>query len=218
MDFLGGKSPPTIPRPPPASNPVPETINPGRDGAAESAPRFDVHTLLRLPRGIFSAQHVKRHRSEPTWSPENEEGHWRAFEYDEVAKRDKLNLDLRWLRDTPLPDSENLPERGVEAAEIVEDLPAALEAFPAIAEERESTGGDIRCGRAARNVAGERGLCRRLARAGAKHRLPRLAPTTGPLENADGGVFRAAGGGVSRAPGPAERPRTFPDCGQLSTG
>ena len=150
-------------------------------GAGETVRRnllqaFDVHTLLRLPTGIFYAQGVKanvlffdakparekpwterlwvydlrtnkhftlkmkplrradlddfvacyrpgeRHRREPTWSPENESGRWRAFEYDELAERDKLNLDLLWLRDS---------------AEIVDDLNAALEAFRAIADELE---------------------------------------------------------------------------------
>ena len=172
-------------------------------GAGETVRRhllqaFDVHTLLRLPTGIFYAQGVKanvlffdakparekpwterlwvydqrtnnhftlkmkplrradlddfvecyrpaeRHRREPTWSPENEGGRWRAFEYDELAERDKLNLDLLWLRDSALEDSENLPEPELLAAAIVEDLHAALEAFQAISEELESAGGTAR--------------------------------------------------------------------------
>ena len=40
-----------------------------------------------------------------------------------------------WLRDSALEDSENLPEPEVLAAEIVEDLEAALEAFRGVAEE-----------------------------------------------------------------------------------
>ncbi len=35
----------------------------------------------------------ERHKRKPTWSSENDGGRWRAFEYDELAKRDKLNLD-----------------------------------------------------------------------------------------------------------------------------
>ena len=62
-------------------------------------------------------------------------GRWRAFEYDELAKRDKLHLDLLWLRDSALEDGENLPEPEVLAAEIVEDLHATLDAFQAIARE-----------------------------------------------------------------------------------
>ena len=45
------------------------------------------------------------------------------------------NLDLFWLRDESLEDSANLPEPDVLAAEIVEDLRAALEQFATIAEE-----------------------------------------------------------------------------------
>ena len=62
------------------------------------------------------------------------------FEYHELAERDKLNLDLLWLRDSALEDGENLPEPEVLAAEIVEDLQAALEAFRAIGQELESAG------------------------------------------------------------------------------
>ena len=81
----------------------------------------------------------ERHRRKQTWSRENEGGRWRAFEY---TKRDKLNLDLLWFRDSGLEDSENLPEPEVLAAEIVEDLRAALEAFGAIARRLESSGDD----------------------------------------------------------------------------
>ena len=166
-------------------------------GAGETVRRhllqqFDVHTLLRLPTGIFYAQGVKanvlffdakparekpwterlwvydlrtnkhftlkmkplrradlgdfvacyrpgeRHKREQTWSPENEGGRWRAFDYDELAKRDKLNLDLLWLRDSALEDSENLPEPEVLAAGIVDDLREALGAFEEILEELEA--------------------------------------------------------------------------------
>ena len=169
-------------------------------GAGETVRRnllqqFDVHTLLRLPTGIFYAQGVKanvlffdakpareepwterlwvydlrtnkhftlkmkplrrvdlddfvacyrpgeRHKRRATWSAENEGGRWRAFEYDELAGRDKLNLDLVWLRDSALEDGENLPDPEVLAAEIVEDLEAALEAFRGVAEELEVGGG-----------------------------------------------------------------------------
>ena len=163
-------------------------------GAGETVRRhllqqFDVHTLLRLPTGIFYAQGVKanvlffdakparekpwterlwvydlrtnkhftlkmkplrradlgdfvacyrpgeRHKREQTWSPENEGGRWRAFDYDELAKRDKLNLDLLWLRDSALEDSENLPEPEVLAAGIIKQLREALGAFEEIMEE-----------------------------------------------------------------------------------
>lgn len=165
-------------------------------GAGETVRRnllrqFDVHTLLRLPTGIFYSPGVKanvlffdakpareepwteqlwvydlrtnkhftlkqsplkrpdlddfvecfkpgnRHDREGTWSEDNPEGRWRAFEYDELAKRDKLNLDIFWLRDESLEDSDGLPEPEILAAEIVDDLQAALEAFGAIQAELE---------------------------------------------------------------------------------
>ena len=64
-----------------------------------------------------------------------DDGRWRAYDYEELAARDKLNLDLSWLRDRSLEDSENLPAPEVLAAEIAEDLRSALEAFEEIAEE-----------------------------------------------------------------------------------
>ena len=149
----------------------------------------DVHTLLRLPTGIFYAQGVKanvlffdrrtggeqaatkelwiydlrtninftlktnplkrsdlddfvkcyhpanRHERSATWSPEAPGGRWRMFPYEELAARDKLNLDIFWLRDESLEDSANLPDPDVLAAEILEDLRAALEQFEGIAGE-----------------------------------------------------------------------------------
>lgn len=162
-------------------------------GAGETVRRnllrqFDVHTLLRLPTGIFYAQGVKanvlffdakpareqpwttklwvydlrtnmhftlktnplkrsdldefvecfnptsRHRRKATWSEANPQGRWRCYEYDELLKRDKVNLDLFWLKDESLEDSEELPPPDVLAQEIADDLEAALEQFSAIAE------------------------------------------------------------------------------------
>ncbi len=147
----------------------------------------DVHTLLRLPTGIFYAQGVKanvlffdarsaqeaawtkklwvydlrtnmhftlktkslarsdldefvkcynpanRNRRKPTWSEANPEGRWRCFAYEELAKRDKVNLDIFWLRDKSLEDSDDLPEPEVIAQEIADDLQAALDQFSSIA-------------------------------------------------------------------------------------
>lgn len=147
----------------------------------------DVHTLLRLPTGIFYAQGVKanvlffdkrpgsptaqtqklwvydlrtnmkftlkqnplsfddlrdfiicyhaenRHLRAPTWSEANPEGRWRAFTYEELLARDKLSLDIFWLKDESLEENANLPAPEVIAAEIMEDLRAALEQFAAIA-------------------------------------------------------------------------------------
>lgn len=140
----------------------------------------DVHTLLRLPTGIFYAQGVKANvlffdrkegRAEPwtkelwiydfrtnqnftlrthplrrehledfvrCYNPQNrfqrtETERFRKFSYEELTKRDKTNLDIFWLRDDNLEDSENLPEPEVFAKSIIEDLTAALEQFKAIA-------------------------------------------------------------------------------------
>ncbi len=50
-------------------------------------------------------------------------------------KRDKVNLDIFWLKDESLEDSANLPDPDIIAAEIVEDLEAALSQFATIAED-----------------------------------------------------------------------------------
>jgi type I restriction enzyme M protein len=56
------------------------------------------------------------------------------FTYDELMARDKASLDLFWLRDESLEDTDNLPPPEVIAAEIAEDLEAALSEFAQIAE------------------------------------------------------------------------------------
>ena len=65
----------------------------------------------------------------------SKEGRWRSFTYDEIIKRDKANLDIFWLKDDSLEDSENLPDPEVLAQEIADDLQAALEHFSSIAAE-----------------------------------------------------------------------------------
>ena len=139
----------------------------------------DVHTLLRLPTGIFYAQGVKANvlffdrkpASEKPWTeklwiydlrtnkrftlktnqlkyddledfvqcynPENryereESERFKVFSYDELMQRDKVSLDIFWLRDETLEDSENLPEPDELVKEIVENLEAALEQFEEI--------------------------------------------------------------------------------------
>jgi type I restriction enzyme M protein len=163
-------------------------------GAGETVRRnlmkqFDVHTLLRLPTGIFYAQGVKanvlffdakpaqeagwtkklwvydlrtnmhftlkerplrradldefvscynpenRHKRKATWSEKNPEGRWRSFHYEDLAKRDKASLDIFWLRNKSLEDSEDLPEPDELAQEIADDLQTALEQFNSIAAE-----------------------------------------------------------------------------------
>ncbi len=65
---------------------------------------------------------------------ERKEGErFKSFSYEELLKRDKLNLDIFWLKDDSLEDSANLPDPDVIAQEIVEDLEAALSQFATIA-------------------------------------------------------------------------------------
>ena len=163
-------------------------------GAGETVRRkllhgCEVHTLLRLPTGLFYAQGVKanviffdkkpasetpwtkklwlydfrtnidftlktnplkredldefvkcynpenRHNRKPTWSEKNPDGRWRAFDYEELINRDKASLDIFWLKDESLEESDNLPEPGIIAREIVEDLESALEQIKEIAED-----------------------------------------------------------------------------------
>ena len=53
------------------------------------------------------------------------------FDYEELINRDKASLDIFWLRDESLEDSDNLPDPDILAREIVEDLQAALVQFQA---------------------------------------------------------------------------------------
>ncbi len=148
----------------------------------------DVHTLLRLPTGIFYAQGVKanvlffdakpaqekawtkrlwvydlrtnmhftlktnplkrsdldefvkcykpgepRDKRRATLTEKKAEGRWRSYTYDELIKRDKINLDLFWLKDDSLEDSADLPAPDILAQEIADDLETALEQFQSIA-------------------------------------------------------------------------------------
>ena len=60
---------------------------------------------------------------------------FKRFSVEELLKRDKLNLDIFWLKDDSLDDVDSLPPPDEIAAEIVENLQAALEAFQSVAEE-----------------------------------------------------------------------------------
>jgi len=60
---------------------------------------------------------------------------FKSFTYDDLLKRDKVNLDIFWLKDEALEESANLPAPGIIAADIVADLEAALEQFAAIEED-----------------------------------------------------------------------------------
>jgi hypothetical protein len=53
--------------------------------------------------------------------------------YEDLLKRDKLSLDLFWIKDKSLTDTDALPAPEVLATEIADDLEAVLEQFTTIA-------------------------------------------------------------------------------------
>lgn len=77
---------------------------------------------------------ANRHRRKPTWSEQTPDGRWRVFDYEELIKRDKANLDLFWLKDKSLEDGDDLPDPDLIAEEIADDLQTALDQFRSIAE------------------------------------------------------------------------------------
>ncbi|WP_284262438.1 type I restriction-modification system subunit M [Roseicyclus amphidinii] len=60
---------------------------------------------------------------------------FRCFTYEELVARDKLNLDIFWLKDDSLEDIDSLPAPDVLASEIMDNLEAALEQFRSVASE-----------------------------------------------------------------------------------
>ena len=62
---------------------------------------------------------------------------FKAFTYEELVQRDKANLDITWIKDESLEETENLPEPKALADEIIENLKAALEEFESLREELE---------------------------------------------------------------------------------
>jgi type I restriction enzyme M protein len=71
----------------------------------------------------------KLHKRKAIWSEENPDGRWRSYDYDDLLKRDKLSLDLFWIKDKSLTDTDSLPAPDILAQEVVDDLEAALEQF-----------------------------------------------------------------------------------------
>ena len=74
------------------------------------------------------------------YNPENrherkEAERFKSFTYNDLMQRDKVSLDIFWLKDESLEDTENLPEPDVLAQEIMENLEAALEQFSSIYED-----------------------------------------------------------------------------------
>ena len=64
---------------------------------------------------------------------------FRHFSYEELITRDKINLDIFWLKDDSLEDIDKLPSPNIIAAEIVENLEAALAQFRSVVEEFENS-------------------------------------------------------------------------------
>jgi adenine-specific DNA-methyltransferase len=95
--------------------------------------------LVPIPREIMESPAVASHPLRVACcNPKNrherkESERFKRFIYEELTKRDKLNLDIFWLKDESLEDSANLPAPDVIAQEIVEDLQAALAQFAEIA-------------------------------------------------------------------------------------
>jgi len=158
-------------------------------GAGETVRRkllheCDLHTILRLPTGLFYAQGVKANvlffekkpASEIPWTkkvwfydlrtnkhftlktgqmksddlldfikcynPKNRNDRkqterFKVFTYEELIQRDKVSLDIFWLKDDSIEDSANLPDPDIIAKDIVENLEDALEQFQSITEELE---------------------------------------------------------------------------------
>ena len=77
---------------------------------------------------------VTRYNAEDR-SKREETEQFRAFGYEELVSRDKANLDIFWLRDKSLEGSEDLQPPDVIAAEIAENLEAALVQFAEIHED-----------------------------------------------------------------------------------
>jgi hypothetical protein len=65
---------------------------------------------------------------------------FKPFAYEELVMREKLNLDIFWLKDEALEESANLTAPEVIAADITADLEAALEQFATIAEDLKTVG------------------------------------------------------------------------------
>lgn len=57
-----------------------------------------------------------------------------VFTYEELMQRDKVNLDIFWLKDESLEDSANLPDPDILAREIAENLESALDQFTTISQ------------------------------------------------------------------------------------
>ena len=69
---------------------------------------------------------------------------FRKFALDALIARDKLNLDIFWLKDDALEDPDLLPPSDEVAAEVVESLEAALASFRSVATKLQGLCGKVR--------------------------------------------------------------------------
>ncbi len=67
---------------------------------------------------------------------------FKSFTYEELTKRDKINLDIFWLKDDALEESANLPAPQIIAQDITDDLEAALEQFRMVGEDQNGAPAD----------------------------------------------------------------------------
>ena len=76
-----------------------------------------------------------RHERHATWCEATTDGRWRSYDYADLMARDKASLDIFWLRDESLENSDNLPEPGDIARDMVADLESALEQLKLIVDD-----------------------------------------------------------------------------------
>jgi type I restriction enzyme M protein len=74
------------------------------------------------------------------YNPENrregrETERLKCFPIEKLLERDKVSLDIFWLKDENLEDTDNLPEPDILAQAIMENLETALEQFRGIYED-----------------------------------------------------------------------------------
>jgi type I restriction enzyme M protein len=93
------------------------------------------NTLKRSDLDDFVAYFNRKNRSD-----RKETERLKSFTYDELTKRNKLDLDIFWLKDEAREESANLPAPEVIAADITADLEAALGQFATIVEDLKTDG------------------------------------------------------------------------------
>ncbi len=107
---------------------------------ANSSLRRRLETLWALdPLGLRACQF------DPIKGIDNRQGRteserFRRFGCADIAKRDKFNLDITWLKDASATDPDSLPPPAEVAAEIVESLKLTLQKFTSVAAKLGATG------------------------------------------------------------------------------